>query len=130
MAGAGGLGLEVEAVQLVRRDHVRDAAAHLGAQLLQLLDLPRVVGHEANRAHVEARQHVRGDRVVALVVAEAQRQVGVHRVEAPVLKGVGLHLVEQADPAPFLTHVEDQAALHRAQGVECHRQLIATVAAE
>ena len=104
------LGLEVEAVVLVRRDHVRDAAGHADAVALQLLDLLRVVGEQADRADRQAVQHVRGDRVVALVVAEPEREVGLDGVEPAVLQRVGAHLVEQADAAPLLAQVEQHAA--------------------
>ena len=52
--------------------------------------------------HIEAGEHVRRDRVVAFVVAEAEGEVGVDGVEAAVLERIGAYLVEQADAATFL----------------------------
>ena len=61
-----------------------------------------------------AREHVRGDAVVALVVAEAERQVGVDGVEAVVLQPVRADLVDQADAAALLAQVEHDALVHLA----------------
>ena len=74
---------------LVGRDDERDAARDPDAEPGQAVQLARVVGHEADGAHLEQLQHVGGDAVVALVVAEAQGEIGVHRVQALVLQAVG-----------------------------------------
>ncbi len=70
-----------------------------------------------------------GDRVVALVVVEAERGVGVDRVEPAVLKFVGAHLVDQAEATPFLVEVEDDAAAGGLEPLERELQLVAAVAA-
>ncbi len=86
--------------------------SHLHAELLQAADLLRVVRQQADRLHLQRVQHVRRDAVVALVVAEAEGEVGLHGVEAVVLQAVGADLVQEADAAPFLPQVEQDAVLH------------------
>ena len=74
---------------------------------------------------------MRRDRVVALVVAESERQVGVHGVEPAILERVGAHLVDEADPAALLAQVQHEAALACAPiCLERHLELIAAVAAQ
>jgi hypothetical protein len=42
---------------------------------------------------LQARKHVRRDRILTLVVAETQRQVGFHGIQSLILKGIGANLV-------------------------------------
>ncbi len=69
-------------------------------------------------------------RVVALVVAEPEGQVGIDRVEALVLQSVRSQLVEQADAATLLAQVQDHARLLLADGAQRGGELIAAVAAQ
>ena len=55
-------------------------------------------------------QHLRGDRVVAQVVAVAEGQVGLVRVQAASWERVGVQLGVEADAAALLTQVEQVAA--------------------
>ena len=110
VAGTVRLGLQVEAIVLVGGDDVGDAVAYRDAVAHELLDLAGIVGEQADRAHGEARDHVRRDGVVALVVTEAERQVGIDGVEPAVLERVGPDLVQEADAASLLPQVEQHAA--------------------
>src|SRR5438477_5404665 len=125
-----GLGPQVEGVELVGRHHVGDAARDADAVLLELRNLVGIVGHQPHRADLEAGEHVRRDRVIALVVAEAEREIGVHGVEALVLQRVGADLVDQADPAALLAEIEEQAARHRGQPAQGRLELVAAIAAQ
>ena len=73
---------------------------------------------------------MRGDAVVALVVTEAEGEVGIDRVEALVLQPVGPELVEQADAAPFLAQVQDHARLQLADVAQGRGQLVTAIAAQ
>ena len=64
----------------------------------------------ATRDTPERLQHLRGDRVVALVLAVAEREVRLVGVEAGVLQRVGVELGVQADAAPLLPQVQQEAA--------------------
>ena len=97
VAALRGLRLEVAAVVPVGRHHERDPVDHVDAQRPQPVDLARVVRHQPHRLDPERRQHVRGDGVVALVVAEPEGDVRLDRVQAVVLQRVGADLVRQAD---------------------------------
>jgi len=128
--GAGRLRLEVGAVELGRRNHERDATAHAGAELFQLHDLVRIVGHQMDRGHVQTRQHVGRDRVVALVITEPEGQVGFHGIEPSVLERIGAHLVEDADAPALVPQVEHRSTVGLADEREGAVQLLAAVAAQ
>src|SRR6201999_153321 len=69
-------------------------------------------------------------RVVALVVPEAEGQVGVHRVEPAILERVGAYLVAEANSAPLLTQIEEEPARLGGELLERHAELVAAIAAE
>ena len=69
------------------------------------------------------------DAVVALVIVEAERGVGVDRIEAGVLKLVGAHLVGEADAAAFLREIKDDAAAGLLQPRQRKPELVAAIAA-
>src|SRR5579872_348375 len=105
MARAVRLRLEVEPVVLVGGNDVRHPPVYSNSVSLELLDLARIVREQANRADGQAREHVRRDRVVALVVVEAEGEVRVHRIQPAVLQSVGADLVDQAYPPALLAKV-------------------------
>src|SRR5262249_55637110 len=110
MAGALELGGEVAAVVGVDRRVERQPPGHVDAGTGEAVELRRIVGEEAHARAAEDLEHARGDAVVALVVVEAERGVGVDRVETLVLELIGAHLVDKSDAAPFLLEIEDHAA--------------------
>jgi hypothetical protein len=73
---------------------------------------------------------VRGDLVVALVVAKSERPVRFHGIQSAVLQRVRAYLVAQADATAFLTQVEEKPARHAAQLAERELELVAAVAAQ
>ena len=65
-----------------------------------------------------------------LVRTEAERAVGVYRVEAFLLQPIGAQLVRQTDAAPFLRHVEQDAPALLGEVAERAAELLAAVALE
>ncbi len=73
----------------------------------------------------------RGDAEIACVDREAEAQIGVDRVEPPILQRIGAQLVDQADAAPFLAQIEQYAPC-RFPAISCERgvELRAAIAFE
>src|SRR6202022_4665837 len=100
------LRLEIARVLGVRGDLERHLIDDLEAEALDPGDLARVVREEANRREPEVGEDLRADPVVPGVGREAELGVRLDRVTALLLQLVGLELVEQADAATLLRHVE------------------------
>ena len=92
-----------------RMDLERDALDDLEPVAADRDVLGRVVGHQAHLAHAEVAQDLAADAVVADVGREAELLVGRDGVVALVLQLVGLQLVDEADAAPLLEQVEEDA---------------------
>src|SRR5690606_25367046 len=73
-------------------------------------------------------QHLRRDRVVALVLGVTEGHVRLVGVQAGVLQRVRRELCVQADPPPFLAQVE-QESTDRAEALDRLGELRSTVAA-
>ena len=80
-------------------------------------------------ADAEIDEDLRADAVVAGVGREAEVHVGLDGVHAGVLQLVGADLVHEADAAPLLAHVEDDAAALGGDARHGGVQLLAAVAA-
>src|SRR5262245_4545097 len=108
------LGPEVALVGRVDRRLEGHALGDLEAVARHAAVLRRVVREEAHRAHAEVEEDLRADAVVAVVGLEAEPLVGLDGVEPLLLERVRADLVEEADAAALLAHVEgDAAALGR-----------------
>ena len=129
MAKLGALGPQVVAVGLARRHLDRDPLGDGKAVRLELLHLVRVVGHEAHFPHAQVEQDVRARLVVAHVGGEAQRVVRLHRVATLVLQRIGADLVEQADAAALVEHVDQHAGTRFLDRRERRVELLAAIAA-
>ena len=78
---------------------------------MQRPELHRVVREQPQLPHAEVVQDLGADAVVAVVGLEAQLDVRLDGVQPLlVLQAVGADLVDQADAAALLAHVEDDAA--------------------
>ena len=130
VAALVGLRLEVGPVVCVRRDHQRDPIGDLDSERTKPVDLARVVRHQAHGTDTERAQHVRRDRVVALVVAEAEGDVRLDRVEAVVLQLVRPDLVGQPDPAALLPQVEQDPVGHPRESAQRCLELVPAIAPE
>ena len=69
-----------------------------------------VVAEEYDPRHAERLQHLRRGHVAALVLAVAEREVGLVRVDTGVLQRVRIELRVEPDAATFLPQVEEVAA--------------------
>ena len=94
-----------------------------------LRELRRVVGQEPHPRAAEHLQHANRDRVVALVVVEAQHRVGIDSVEAGILQLIGTELVDETETTAFLLQVENDAAARLLELGQRQAQLVAAVAA-
>ena len=98
----------------------------------QLRRLLGVVGEQLDPVDPEREQHLRGHGVGALVHAEAERLVGLERVQSVVLQGVGVDLVVEPDPPSLLPQVHEVAAglVDPSDGLGQLRAAVAAPAAE
>ena len=85
--------------------HQRYPILHLQAVAAQAGNLARVVGDQAQPVHPQIAQDLSTHAVVAEIGGEAQAFIGLHRVQAAILQGVGPQLVDQADPTPLLAQI-------------------------
>eukprot|EP00964_Phaeocystis_antarctica_P098879 scaffold64826_cov66-Phaeocystis_antarctica.AAC.2 len=94
------------------------------AQRAERVDLERVVGEQADRDHAEILQDERHDLVVAGLVGQPKRQVGVDRVEAvPRLHMWAARLVTWwgcVMPVGTVPRVAVRKGLWDARGGRCH----------
>src|SRR5919204_1037815 len=84
---------------------------HLEPEPFDAGDLLRVVRENSDRRQAEVGEDLVTDPVVAHVGLEAELEVRLDGVEAVLLQLVCAQLVEEADAAPLLRHVEQDAAL-------------------
>ena len=78
----------------------------------------------------EVAQNLARQLVVAQIGFEAQPLVGFHGVGALILQFVGAQLVQQADAAPFLMLVDQQAAAFVGDRLQRQFKLRAAIAAQ
>src|SRR5919199_6147449 len=96
--------------------HARD---HGETSLLKRPNLRRVVRHHAHAAEAEVEEYLRALVVTARVHFQTQLLVSLDCVRAFILQGVSANLVDDADAAPLLLLIDDDAepfvrdALHR-----------------
>src|SRR5205814_2752953 len=125
VARAHRLGGQVPSIVRVHRAVKGYASYDLDPVLGQTVKLARIVGQEPYLATSENLQHARGDAIIALVIVEPERCVGVDRIETRVLQLIGAHLVGKAKPAPFLLEVNDDAAAQFIEARQCQAELVA-----
>src|SRR5579875_4008734 len=124
------LGGQIANVLGMRRHLDRHLLGHLEAVRLEAGDLLRVVRQEAQRRDPQVGEDLVADAPLPLVGGEAEGEVRVDRVEAPLLQLVGLQLVEQADAAPLLRHVEEHPSAFGGDRRKRRLELLAAVAAQ
>src|SRR3990172_888521 len=104
------LGLEVLPRRVRGRNLDRNALDDLQPVSLHRDELAGVVGQKAQARHPDRTQDLRPDPVVALVRLETKMLIGLDRIDTLVLQVIGLDLVGEPDPTPFLAHVQDYPA--------------------
>src|SRR5215217_7934977 len=110
VAGARRLGGEIAPVVGIDRPLQRDAADNLDAGACETFQLGRIVGEEPHARTSQHLQHAGGSAIVALVVVESQRGIGIQRIEPAILKSVSAHLVSEPEAAAFLLQVQNDSA--------------------
>ena len=126
----GGFGFEIKNVMFVGRQNMRQAFRDLHTVLFELGNLLRVVGHQAHGLDLQRMEHVRGDGVIAFIVAEAKRKIRLDRIQAFVLQTVGADFVGQTDTASFLTQIQHNTLVHLADFLQRGFELVAAVTAQ
>src|SRR2546422_10825302 len=112
------------------RHHLeRRARDHVDSVGLESHDLLRVVREQAPPPDAQVAQYLRADAVVPEVFFETELEVRLHGVASLVLEGVGADLVGEADAAPLLVEVDDDAPAGGRDLLERLAELIAAVAA-
>ena len=105
--------------------YLLDDRQSVAVEARQLL---RVVREDANRRQPEVGEDLVADPPLPRVGRESEREVRLDGVEPVRLQLVGPELVQEADSAPFLAHVEDDAAALLLDPRERALQLLAAVA--
>ena len=122
---------QVVAVVLVA---ARPSAARAAPRVMPAFSSPAhlsgLLVMSATDAHAEVAQDRRGEVVAAQVGGEAELLVGLDGVGAFGLQRVGADLVAEADAAPLLPQIDDDAAARRGDGGERAVELLAAVALE
>ena len=111
-------------------DFAGDALDHVDSGAFEGVNFFGIVGKQADARDSECFEHLGGQRVVAVVVLEAEAFVGFDGVQSRVLEFVGLQLGHQADAASFLLFVDQDAGAFFSNHREREFQLLATVAAQ
>src|SRR5439155_1953967 len=120
---------EVVDVAGMRHHLERRARDHVDAVGLEPHDLLRVIGEQPHAPDAEVAQDLGADAVVPEVFLEAELEVGLDGVASLVLERVGTDLVGEADAAPLLVEVDDDAAAGHRDLLERLAELVAAVAA-
>src|SRR5436309_11862474 len=121
---------EIVRVLCGRRGLDRHLFDHLEPEALDAGDLLRIVREDADGAQAELGEDLVTDPVIAHVRLEPELEIPLHGVVAVLLQLVGAQLVEQADAASFLRHVEENASLLGRNLLERLLELLAAVAAQ
>ena len=99
------LGLEVGGVVAAGIHHQRHPVFDLQAITTEACDFARVVGDQAQALDAQVAEDLSPHSVVAQIGSKAKAFIGFHRVEAGVLQGVGLELVDQANAPALLAQI-------------------------
>src|SRR5262249_8058455 len=124
------LGGQIPAILALRRNLDRHLLHDGEAEAVDAGQLLRVVREDADRREAEVGEDLVADPVVARIGWEAGVGVRLDGVRTLLLQLVGAQLVEQADAAALLGHVEQHAAPLLLDLREGLLELLAAVAAE
>ncbi len=124
------LGGEVGGVLRARTGDERYSREHVDAESLEGSPFLGRVRHQPNAGHPERAQQKRRSVVTACVLGQAEREVGVQRVEPGLLESVRPDLVRESDPAALLAQVNQDPALRLGDARRGQIELISAVAVE
>ncbi len=91
--------------------------------------LSPIVGEQHGPRAVQHPEHACDDAVIALIVVEAERGVGVEGIETVVLQLICPHLVGETKPAAFPSQIENDAAVEVFEQRQSEPKLFPVVAA-
>src|SRR6185295_10268250 len=104
-----------------------NAARYFDTGLAQAVELRRIIGQEPHTRAAEDLQHARRDPVVALIIVEAERRIGIDGIEPGVLKPIGAHLVGEPQSATFLLKIENDSAAQFFQPAQRQPELVTAI---
>src|SRR3989475_4099011 len=122
--------LQISNVLRLRAYFQGDALNDRYPEVFQRRRLGRVIGQQADFAHGEVGQDLRGHAVLARIWREAEQLIGLYGVLAFVLERIGFDLIEQSDAAAFLTHVDDDASTFLGHARQGSGELVSAVASQ
>ena len=73
---------------------------------------------------------MRGDRIIAFVIAEAEREIRFDSIQPLVLQTIGADFVDQANAAAFLPQIKHHAFFHFSNFSERGFELVAAITAQ
>jgi len=121
MAESIPLGDQIANVLLARTHDERHPFNDVEPESAQPDNLAGVVGQQSDARQPEIREYLRTDPVVTQVRLKPQRDIGLYRIEPPVLQGIRPQLVLDADTSPLLPHVEHHAPALPGDHLHCQR---------
>ena len=101
---------QVKFVELLRYHFNGNPFRNFYTEAFKTVNLFGIVREQAEFPGTQVLEDLRANPVFTQIRGEAELFVRFYRVVAPILERIGLELVDQADTAPFLTHVEKDTA--------------------
>src|ERR1039457_6247559 len=126
--GPSGLRSQITAIVRIDRRLKRHPSRNLDSRFGETVELGWIIRQEHDAIALEHLQHAGSNAVVALVVIETKRRVGINCIEPIVLHLIGPHLVGEAKPAALLRQIKDDAAAYYFEALKREIELIAPVA--
>jgi len=123
------LGAQVTQVFAMVADFDGNPLRDLDTMLPEFLHLMRVIGNQPDGPDAKVTQDAGGNAVIALIGLMTEMDIGLHRIHPLILEIVGLHLFNQADAAPLLPQVNEDAGVDTPQVLQGMSELIPAIAA-
>ncbi len=114
----------------IGRNHQGHALDHLNADFIQRSALTRVVGEQPDPGDLQPAQDLASGDVAAFLRFKAKMDVGIDRVQASILQGIGAELVDQPDASAFLGQINHDPGSFGGHGANGTAQLVATITAQ
>ena len=121
---------EIGTVVLVVGKAMRHPLDDFDAPLGKPLEFGRIVGQQPDLGKSELAQHFGGGKIKPFVGVEAELLVGVDRIETLVLQRIGAQFVDEADAAPLLCQINQNAGARLGDLGNRTLQLFAAIAAQ
>ena len=89
----------------------------------ELRDLVGVVGEQTDTLLADKHEHPRGDAEITRLNRKTKAEVSINGIKPLILKFISAEFVDQANPAPFLPQVEQDAPASLSQERKCGLKL-------